>query len=436
MDESKFEFKSYYTGFFSLNYVTQGLNQSIVAVIIPIYLLNILGTITGSEIAYIGSIALLPWGVKFLFGILSDRIGFGKFGRRKPWIIGSLSYGGILWIIVPFLLTPNNAIIVFTVMAFLINIGIAMGDTALDGMILDICPKEKLGRTQGICWSGRSLGAIAGGPIIAVIILFIPIEAVFILLGVAMILFSLTTTIVRERPHPRNIDLGGNLKAMLTKGKNWKVFGFASLNAIVDGVIVIFVALFVLIRTGLVSPEGASISVLDENINLYLPQAYISSIIGVGVIVGAVIGGYFADKKSRRFANFFSFGITSMALLLIIIPVPLIFTLILAAFLGATWGSRNSSYTAVAGEYSKQYPDMDSTYFSICNSFANIGTVLGLTIVGMIFQAAAETASDIYVIFGIVFLSLAILQNLGLIFFLMLDPKDYEFKLRRENENK
>ncbi|MGV9172377.1 MAG: MFS transporter [Promethearchaeia archaeon] len=427
-------YKKTYTGIFALNYFTQGVNQSIVAIVIPIYLLNLLETIDGSDIGFIASISLAPWAIKFIFGIMSDKYGTKKFGRRKPYILLPISFGGLIWIIVPFLITTNNAIMLFTIAGFLINIGTAMGDTAIDGMILDLCPEEKLGRTQGICWSFRSLGSIIGGPFLAFTILLIPAESIFIIVGVIMILFSTLVLFIQEKTYYEEVEITKNLKVMFTSKRNWKVYGFAFLNAIVDGVIVLYVSLYVLVQWGLVSTQGASISLLEENINLYFPQAIVAMVIGIGVIFGALIGGYLADEKSRRLAVYSAFLVTSAALLLMLIPVALWLLFILSAFLGSTWGWRNSAYSAVAGEVSKQYPEMDSTYYSICNSFANFGTTLGISIVGMIFAAAKGFTGDIYELYVVIFITMAVLQNLGIFFFVMLDPKDYEYKLSKERQ--
>lgn len=432
MTKSDMDYKSSYTGIFALNYFTQGINQSIVAIVIPIYLLNLLKTIDGSDIGLLASISLIPWAIKFLFGMLSDKYGTKKFGRRKPYITLPMSFGGIIWIIVPFLITKSNAILLFATAGFLVNLGTAMGDTAIDGMILDLCPEERLGRTQGICWSFRSLGSIIGGPFLAFTISFIPPESIFILLGIIMIIFSSLVLLIKEKTFYEEVEIFKTLKIMFTKKRDWKVYGFAFLNAIVDGVIVLYVSLYVLVQWGLVSAQGASISLLEENINLYFPQAIVAMIIGIGVIIGAVIGGYLADKKSRKLAVYSSFLITSTALLLLLIPVPLWLLFILSALLGSTWGWRNSGYSSVVGEISKQYPEMDSTYFSISNSFANFGTTLGISIVGMIFAAARDFTGDIYLIYVIIFITMAVLQNLGIIFFVMLDPKDYEYKLSEE----
>ena len=142
MGESVVELKKSYIGIFSLNYFVQGINQSMFTTIIPIFLFYLLFPISvdAGQIASMMSIVLLPFGVKFIYGILSDKFGFKKLGRRKPWIIGPSIVSGLIWILFPFIITASNAMSLITILGVLIVIGVAMGDTAIDGLILDLYP--------------------------------------------------------------------------------------------------------------------------------------------------------------------------------------------------------------------------------------------------------------------------------------------------------
>ncbi|MEJ2250900.1 MAG: hypothetical protein P8Y97_14760 [Candidatus Lokiarchaeota archaeon] len=142
MELEKKEFRNSYTIVFTLNYFIQGINQSMFATIVPIFLILQLGAIGGAQIAFFSSIVLLPFAVKFIYGMMSDRLAFKRIGRRKPWIISSVSLAGVLWMLIPFLVTPSNALMIFTLIGLFIVFGIAMGDTSIDGLILDICPRE------------------------------------------------------------------------------------------------------------------------------------------------------------------------------------------------------------------------------------------------------------------------------------------------------
>ncbi len=187
------------------------------------------------------------------------------------------------------------------------------------------------------------------------------------------------TLFIPDIEHPKDVDVMANLKLIFKRSENWKVFIFSFFSSIAAGVISAFVSLYILIQAGLVNPTGATLASL-EDVSLYQNQALLTLIISLGIFAGSIIGGIIADKKSRRMALLLSLLFTPVSLLLLLIPAPFIFLLIFAVLVGFSYGWGFSSYTAIAGEYSQQYPEMDSTYYSICVYFLNFGTVLGLVL--------------------------------------------------------
>jgi len=426
MERSKTEFKGSYIGIFSLNYFFQGINQSMFAVIVPIYLIMELGAVSGADISFLLSIVLMPFAIKFIYGMLSDKYALKNLGRRKPWIIIPVSFSGLLWILIPFIITTNTAFMIFTVGGVLIVLGVAIADTAIDGLILDITPKEKLGRVQGVCWGIRSVGIIIGGPLIVAFYMLAggSIELVFIGLGIIMILTSLTILIVKEAVTHIDFSIKTNLKLIFGKGKNWRVYMFALFNSFVDGVIFVFLSLYIIIEAGFIVAEGATIELLETNESLYEPTAFISLFIGLGVILGALIGGYISDLKTRKLGVFTSLLVTTVSLLLFLIPTIVPILIFFAFLIGSSAGWRNSSYSAVVGQISTLYPEVDSTYYATCNSFVNIGTVIGLQLTGILFSALEGLST--YTIYAILFIFMVIISNIGIIPFLTMDSKEYE----------
>ncbi|MHA2289705.1 MAG: MFS transporter [Promethearchaeota archaeon] len=436
MGVSNFEYKFKYTGIFSLNYFIQGINQSIFTTVIPVYLFT-LGSVDLSALSLMLSLVLVPFILKFFFGLLGDKVGSKRFGRRKPWIIGSASFSGIMWIVITVILlsiTINTdiALTIFTYMGVLVVLGIAMSDTAMDGFIIDICPKELLGRTTGMVWAFRSLGIIVGGPMILLLLGFVHVFVIFIGVGVLTIIFSIVILAIKHREPSEKIDLKANLKTIVKTRENLKVFGFSFFMAIVDGVIFVFLALFILIQLGIVPAVGVTTSILEEDANLYTPQAIITFLTGIGVLAGALIGGYVADKKSRRLSLYIAVLLTAGALLLLLIPLPSMMSWILLIFaivVGSSSGWSNSAFSAITTQYSQQYPETPSTYYSICTSFVNFGTQLGLLLTGLVFNSMAATISDTIVIFSVVFITMIILSTLVLIPFSLLTRSKYEIRL-------
>ncbi|MFW9820525.1 MAG: MFS transporter [Candidatus Thorarchaeota archaeon] len=435
MGESGVKLKKSYIGIFSLNYFVQGINQSMFTTIIPIYLFYLISPapVDAGRIASMMSIVLLPFGVKFIYGILSDKLALKKLGRRKPWIIFPSMMSGLIWIIFPFVLTATNAMWLVTLLGVLIVIGVAMGDTAIDGLILDLYPKERLGRVQGICWGFRSVGIIAGGPLLVILVLLTGgvVQFIFIGLGVLMMFFSFTTLLVKERIITFEVNAKKNLKIIFGKRKNWKVYAFSLFNAFFDGTIFVVVPLFILFQGGFLGGSGASLDIIGDPTqqDLYAPQALIAFIIGLGVIIGAILGGRIADLQSRRRAVYTSLILTTISFLIFIVPIIWPVLLVFSLILGSSAGWRNSAFSAVIGQESQLYPEMDSTYYATCNSFTNLGSTIGLQITSILIGVLAGL--DTFLIFTVVFITMAIVINFTLIPFRTLDPKEYEVNIER-----
>ena len=95
--------------------------------------------------------------------------------------------------------------------------------------------------------------------------------------------------------------------------------------------------------------------------------------------------------------------------------------LFVASISGLALGWRRAIAAAILGEIAKNHPEMDSTNFSISMAFANIGTSIGLLITGIIINITQD--------FSATFLYLGLFSLLVVIPLLLMNPKDYEYKL-------
>jgi MFS family permease len=431
-EEQKLGYKSIYTGIFSINYLFQGINTSMYAVIIPIYLLRLIGTLSAADLAFLASIILLPWILKVFFAIMSDKYGTKKFGRRKPYILIPMLFAGIMWITLslPNFIEPHNALFMVTLVGVLINFGASIADTALDGLIIDICPKARLGRAQGFCWGMNSVGAIAGGPFFAylfVSIKILSIESIFIIVGISMFITSLLILKIKETKEIPEVNITFHLKNMFRKKKDWLAYFYSMLRAMLDGVVILLISIFMLIQLGLIKAKGVTLSLEATDLSIYIYQANISFIISIGIILGALIGGQIADLVSRKVSVYLSVLITAFSLILLVIEISIIPLLLLFAGLaGAALGWRRSSASAILSEMSKDHPEMDSTYFSVAMAFANIGATIGLTFTGIILNVTQD--------YSLTFLILALLSFIVIIPLVLMNPKDYEYKLKEKTQ--
>lgn len=109
-------------------------------------------------IGRIQTFALLPLVFKFLVGPISDRFNLLGFGHRLPYIVLGLivQAGGLVGLA---RLDPRNQLSLFTMMAMLTVVGLAIYDTCCDGLIIDVTPPENRARAQGLLWTSRFLAA-------------------------------------------------------------------------------------------------------------------------------------------------------------------------------------------------------------------------------------------------------------------------------------
>jgi PAT family beta-lactamase induction signal transducer AmpG len=114
-----------------------------------------------ATIGRVQSIALIPLILRFLGGPLSDRVNLFGLGHRRPYIVLGLLLQGLGFIgLTRF--NPVQSLTAFTASAIVAVLGLALYDTANDGMILDTIPADIRPRTQGFFIFARFVGAMLG----------------------------------------------------------------------------------------------------------------------------------------------------------------------------------------------------------------------------------------------------------------------------------
>ncbi|MHA1110367.1 MAG: MFS transporter [Promethearchaeota archaeon] len=150
--------KDYYLFVQFLFYFAQGAAFAAILLIAP-FLEDTLGY-TSDQALTLQSVMMIPWLIKIIFGILSDTVKIGKFGRRKPYILIASVIGIIGWSTLPLYTTQHWSVIF---VGMLVTGSVALGDTVLDSLGVDVTPPNRRSWMQGIAWGGRGGGAILAG---------------------------------------------------------------------------------------------------------------------------------------------------------------------------------------------------------------------------------------------------------------------------------
>ncbi|HWE38142.1 MAG TPA: MFS transporter [Isosphaeraceae bacterium] len=111
------------------------------------------------RIGLVQTLATIPFSLKFLGGILSDRVDFLGLGHRKPYIVlGLLAQSAGLVALTVF--HPKTQAIAFLASAVFAVSGLALYDTCCDGMVILVTPTPDRERVQGILVAARFLAAM------------------------------------------------------------------------------------------------------------------------------------------------------------------------------------------------------------------------------------------------------------------------------------
>jgi MFS transporter, PAT family, beta-lactamase induction signal transducer AmpG len=112
-----------------------------------------------ATIGRIQSIALMPLILRFLGGPLSDRVNLFGLGHRRPYIVLGLALQGLGFLGLS-LVNPARHVWAFTAVETITVLGLALYDTANDGMILDTLSAVVRSRLQSFFVAARFVGAM------------------------------------------------------------------------------------------------------------------------------------------------------------------------------------------------------------------------------------------------------------------------------------
>jgi MFS transporter, PAT family, beta-lactamase induction signal transducer AmpG len=181
---------------FFVLYLAQGFPFGMVNTAIPGFLAE-----RGASAADLGYFALasLPWSFKLLPAPLMDRFAYLAMGRRRPWVI--LAQAGMVLAGLAFVFFPDGLddIVVLTTLCFILNCFSATQDVAVDGMAIDVLPREEQGRANSFMAFGQVAGISISSILSAYVLVRYGLPGIGIMLFVAFGLILLWSIAIRER---------------------------------------------------------------------------------------------------------------------------------------------------------------------------------------------------------------------------------------------
>lgn len=363
MPEKKF---ARYAMFGSL-YFTQGTILSYFTALNALYFLS--RGLSMTSVGIFASIAMIPFVIKVFLGMLSDKVNLFGLGHRKPYILLGLTVQVVCLIIVPFI-DPAKYYWGFVAIAFVLQMGMALYDTCTDGLALDTIPEDEQGTIQTFMVGGRALGVVVTASVVGLLAQNVSWAAVFWLLAVFTLVPIPMVLRVKEaaRPVERSFD--------------WKAFAAFKQKTIIALAALGFV--FFLIIAGanqIVNPY------LQERFNISLSQAgYLTTVWGIGVVLGSVIGGQLIQRVGRKRATWISIAVSVIGILpLAFIPAAWWAWLLVGLF-GLSYGTYQTIYFALAMGYTDSR--IAASMFSILMAVTNVAQGVGMALSGFLADSA------------------------------------------------
>ncbi len=344
----------YYLGVQSIFYFAQG-----VAMGALLYLTAFLGYLNVDSFGRIlfQAVIWLPWYLKVIFGVLSDNVAIGRYGRRKPYMIFAGVVGIIGWATIPLYTEFSMSLVLSGILA---SFGTGMSDATLDALAVEVTPPRRRGALQGVSWGFRGLGvgivSLLGGLLASANAWFI----IFFIPGVLVSLSCFLVLLFKENPLPEDF-----------KGVSIKEYkrAFGSKNVLLCIVFNLFaaasIAILPLVQTLLEVGLGFDLATVG----------IVFAMFSVGLLFGSLVFGILGDRISVRAtlpANSVVYALVVVSALIINL-YDVTSAMVFFFIVGFTSGGYQVTQLRISMDNSPKIAS--GTLFNLYNSIANLGLI-------------------------------------------------------------
>ena len=373
---------------FSIVYFNQGVLEVFLFIYMALYMLEF-----GLSLTLIGLtlfIVNLPWVIKPIYGITTDRIGSKKWGRRIPYMISTSFFSGILmFLLLP--LSPSSEWLFFTLVATLAYLCSGISDTATDGLVVDTTEPENRGTVQSICWGSKLGGYIVASLLVGFMVELLSWTIYFIFMGFILFLPIPLFLLAKEPIYE------------VSEKFPWKDIKMVFKKRLVWIVLILFIVISFGIHIVL------AMMPLFLSIELNLSLSYVGLVMtagSLGFFVGCLISGPIFDRFSRRTGMMTTIGFMVVMFFVASLVFNFIMALIAVLLFGLAWGLFQIIQMIVSMDITKK--SIGATMFSIYMSLYNLGNALGALFGAIIAEAFGFR-------FAFVFAGLVVLPTLFLV---------------------
>jgi len=260
-------------------YFSEGLQITLAAVIVPIYLLD--KGISIPIATLVAGLAAAPWYLKFAIAPIIDH--FYSIGK-KPFIIigGLLGAIGLFFLI---FIDPYTYIFPFAFILFISHLGIVLLDVTCDGWAIQISKENERGKINGAMTAGLFAGMAFATSVLASIAEIYGYNLCFFAGGIIILVTIISPLIVREvKLLKRAEKIASILKKEFKKRSTQLIALYSSVQGIGFGLLIFAIPLYMKI-------------ILKMDVGQI---GLVMSVYPITLVIGSLIGGTLADKWGRK----------------------------------------------------------------------------------------------------------------------------------------
>jgi MFS family permease len=270
-------------------YFSEGLQLTLAAVIVPIYLLD--NGVSIPVATLVAGLAAAPWYLKFIIGPVIDH--FYKIGK-KPFIImgGFLGAAGLFFLI---FIDPVLSLFPFAIILFISHLGIVFLDVSCDGWAIQISKESERGKINGAMTAGLFIGMTVASSVLASIAEIYGYSMCFLTGGIVILSTIILPFIVQEgKLMKRTKNIASILKEELKKRSTQLIALYSSVQGIGFGLLIFAIPIYMK-------------TILQMNVGQI---GLVMAIYPITVVIGSLLGGTLADIWGRKKVLYIFMGIS------------------------------------------------------------------------------------------------------------------------------
>jgi PAT family beta-lactamase induction signal transducer AmpG len=286
-------------------YFAQGIPWGFMLISLPSFL-SYNYQIPDSDIGNLKAIILIPWSFKLIWAPLMDSFTIRSMGRRRPWIIGSELMMALTLLGFIGIADPSQELKFILYMYFLHNCFASLQDVCTDALAVDILPPHEQGRTNGLMWASKLIGKGVGAWSLSHVINVWGLEACAAVQVLLLLAIMLVPIVFLERRGEKRFpwSAGSAASTAVQSVRNPLATLGSVLRAFSLTTTWVFIVFTLAKLIGLGVNEVLSNVLYTQHLSPRWTDVEFSRASGLyataPIILGAVGGGYLADRYGRR----------------------------------------------------------------------------------------------------------------------------------------